>query len=166
MIKTGGFIKHYITPAPHNTQIQPASVDLTLGNTFITYAPGVQTVDSRVPCNDGIVWICDCFTLLSGQFILATTHESVKIPNTMVGRVEGRSSLGRLGLAVHITAGYLDPGFEGKITLEIYNHFPRPVAIFAGQRICQLTFLELDGFGEYRGAYQGQITTTQSAGAR
>jgi dCTP deaminase len=78
------------------------------------------------------------FTLHSGHFVLASTQERVKLSSGLVAQVEGRSSLGRLGIQIHSTAGYIDPGFEGNITLELSNLFPIPIKLYAGMRICQL----------------------------
>lgn len=75
-----------------------------------------------------------------GEFMLATTKEYVKVPDDLVARVEGRSSLGRLGLTMHITAGYIDPGFEGNITLEIANLSNSSIRLYPNQRVCQIVF--------------------------
>ncbi|MBR1611446.1 MAG: dCTP deaminase [Methanobrevibacter sp.] len=74
------------------------------------------------------------------DFALATTLEYVKLPDDLVARVEGRSSMGSLGVTMHVTAGFIDPGFEGKITLEISNIGAMPVALYPGQRVCQIVF--------------------------
>ncbi|OPY27283.1 MAG: dCTP deaminase, dUMP-forming [Methanobacterium sp. PtaU1.Bin242] len=80
------------------------------------------------------------FIIHPGEFALATTYETVKLPDDLVARVEGRSSMGRLGITMHVTAGYIDPGFQGKITLEISNIGKMPVALYTGQRVCQIVF--------------------------
>ncbi len=80
------------------------------------------------------------FIIHPGEFALATTYETVKLPDDLVARVEGRSSMGRLGITMHVTAGYIDPGFHGKITLEISNIGKMPVALYTGQRVCQIVF--------------------------
>ena len=103
-----------------------------------------------------------------GEFVLATTLEQVEIPNDLVARLEGRSSIGRLGIVIHSTAGYIDPGFKGKITLEISNLGRIAVALYPGMRICQITFEEMSspvrqGYGERHGSkYQGQSAATAS----
>lgn len=74
------------------------------------------------------------------EFILGTTVEKIKIPENMVGRLEGKSSLGRIGIVIHSTAGYVDPGFNGQLTLEISNLAPLPIALYPGMRICQISF--------------------------
>lgn len=80
------------------------------------------------------------FVVQPGEFVLGVTMESVKLPDDVVARVEGRSSLGRLGIIVHSTAGFIDAGFEGTITLEITNINRMPVALYPGMRVCQLAF--------------------------
>lgn len=82
----------------------------------------------------------EAFIIHPGEFALASTYETIKLPKHLVGRVEGRSSIGRLGVTVHVTAGYIDPGFHGKITLEISNIGKMPIAIYPKQRICQIVF--------------------------
>jgi len=83
------------------------------------------------------------FVLQPGQFILASTLEEVELPDDIGARIEGRSSWGRLGIIVHSTAGYIDPGFRGKITLEMSNIGMLPVLLYPGMRICQLSFEKL-----------------------
>lgn len=107
--------------------IQPASMDLRLSNEF------------RIPEKNYIIK-GNTYTLYPGEFILGSTQEYIKIPDDIVARVEGRSSMGRLGVTMHITAGFIDPGFEGRITLEIANLGNSPVRLCAGQRVCQIVF--------------------------
>ena len=100
--------------------------------------------------------------------ILATTLEHVEIPNDLLARLEGRSSIGRLGIVIHSTAGFIDPGFKGKITLEISNLGHIAVALYPRMRICHLAFEEMSspvrsGYGERHGSkYQGQDAATAS----
>ncbi|BDZ71913.1 dCTP deaminase [Methanobacterium petrolearium] len=128
-------------------QIQPSSVDLRIGNEF----KGFRIV--RKPCIDPLdksdlesymesfhLDESEAFIIHPGEFALATTYEAVKLPDDLVARVEGRSSMGRLGITMHVTAGYIDPGFQGKITLEISNIGKMPVALYTGQRVCQIVF--------------------------
>lgn len=128
-------------------QIQPSSVDLRIGNEF----KGFKII--RKPCIDPMDKIDidsymesfyitkgNPFIIHPGEFTLATTYETVKLPDNLVARVEGRSSMGRLGITMHVTAGYIDPGFCGKITLEISNIGKMPVALYTGQRVCQIVF--------------------------
>ncbi len=128
-------------------QIQPSSVDLRIGNEFKSFKI------IRKPCIDpmdksDIEGYMESFYIEEGQpfiihpgeFALATTYETIELPNNLVARVEGRSSMGRLGITMHVTAGYIDPGFCGKITLEISNIGKMPVALYTGQRVCQIVF--------------------------
>lgn len=128
-------------------QIQPSSVDLRIGSEF----KGFRII--RKPCIDPLdksdlesymesfhLEKGEPFIIHPGEFALATTYEAVKLPDHLVARVEGRSSMGRLGITMHVTAGYIDPGFQGKITLEISNIGKMPVALYTGQRVCQIVF--------------------------
>ncbi len=128
-------------------QIQPSSVDLRIGREF----KGFRII--RKPCIDPLdqtdlesymesfyIDEGEPFIIHPGEFALAATYETIKLPNDLVARVEGRSSMGRLGVTMHVTAGYIDPGFHGKITLEISNIGKMPVALYTGQRVCQIVF--------------------------
>lgn len=128
-------------------QIQPSSVDLRIGNEFrgfrIIRKPCIDPMDkSDIESYMESIHIEEggSFIIHPGEFALATTYETVKIPANLVARVEGRSSMGRLGITMHVTAGYIDPGFMGKITLEISNIGKMPVALYPGQRVCQIVF--------------------------
>jgi dCTP deaminase len=150
-------------------QVQPASVDLRLGDRFLVFDrtniscihPGDETeineYVSEVTVPEG-----GEFVLHPGDFALATTEETVTIPDDIVGHVEGRSSLGRLAIIVHATAGLADPGYSGEITLELSNLGAAPVALTPGMRISQMTFTEMKSaadrpYGEDRGSkYQNQ----------
>ena len=139
--------KIVIDPIEDDKQIQPSSVDLRLGDEFkgfkIVTKPYIDHFDKTdlesymdlISVKKG-----EPFIIHPGEFTLATTYEYVKIPDDIVARVEGRSSMGRLGITMHVTAGYIDPGFEGKITLEISNIGKMPVALYPGQRVCQIVF--------------------------
>ncbi len=97
-----------------------------------------------------------CF-LCPGQFCLATTEERITLPEGLVGYVEGRSSIGRMGLFVQ-NAGFIDPGFEGQITLELFNASQNTILLEPGVRICQIVFMHAEGVSMgYRGKYQGQV---------
>ncbi len=150
-------------------QIQPASVDLRLGEEFLEFQraniPCIhpereQEVDEYV--TETVVEEGDEFILHPGDFVLGTTHERVEIPADLIAHVEGRSSLGRLAVVVHATAGLCDPGYRGQITLELSNLGTAPVALSPGMRISQLTFTELTSpaerpYGSERGSkYQDQ----------
>lgn len=127
-------------------QIQPSSVDLRLGNEFRIFKyVEMPYVDPQKKNNIEITEVKSIkdnerFIVHPGDFLLGTTLEYIKVPNNIVGRLEGRSSMGRLGLIIHSTAGYIDPGFEGKITLEISNLGKMPVALYPKMRICQIVF--------------------------
>jgi len=150
-------------------QIQPASVDLRLGQTFLEFQhaniPCIhpnseQEVEEYVEETD--VGENGEYVLHPGDFVLGTTYERVAIPDDLIAHVEGRSSLGRLAIVVHATAGLCDPGYEGQITLELSNLGRAPVSLTPGMRISQLTFTELKTpadrpYGAERGSkYQGQ----------
>lgn len=139
--------KIIIEPLKDEKQIQPSSVDMRLGNEFKVFKvirkPYIDPKDEEdvssymelTTVEDG-----EAFIIHPNEFALATTNEYVKVPDDLVARVEGRSSMGRLGVTMHVTAGYIDPGFEGKITLEISNIGAMPVALYPGQRVCQIVF--------------------------
>jgi dCTP deaminase len=131
-------------------QVQPASVDLRLGREFLEFQR------TNIPCihpnsedevddyvSETVVAEDDEFILHPGDFVLGTTKERVEIPADLIAHVEGRSSLGRLAIVVHATAGLCDPGYRGQITLELSNLGAAPVSLAPGMRISQLTFTEL-----------------------
>lgn len=158
-------------------QIQPASVDLRLGSRFLLFrsfesrqnvSEHASHIDPRD--KDDLQHLMNAATVEEGgyfmlhplQFVLASTIERVTVPHDIVARLEGRSSLGRLGLVVHATAGYIDPGFEGTITLELSNICIHPIKLYPGMRIAQLSLHELSSaaerpYGAARGSkYGGQ----------
>ncbi|WP_029520537.1 MULTISPECIES: dCTP deaminase [unclassified Persephonella] len=148
-------------------QIQPSSVDLRLGNEFLIYPEEIEILDVKNPDLGNqlkkVVADEEGFVIQPKHFILATTREYIKLPDYLTAFVEGRSSLGRLGLFIE-NAGWVDAGFEGNITLEFYNANSRPLKIYPGMRICQLVFARMETPAEnpYRGKYQGQRGTTAS----
>jgi dCTP deaminase len=150
-------------------QVQPASVDLRLGSEFLEFQR------TNIPCihptregevseyiAETVVDDGDEFILHPGDFVLGTTRERVEIPHDLVANVEGRSSLGRLAVVVHATAGFVDPGYRGQVTLELSNLGTAPVALTPGMRVSQLVFTELSSpadrpYGTDRGSkYQDQ----------
>jgi len=150
-------------------QIQPASIDLRLGNEFVEFdranVPYIKPEtfeNTDKTTTDTFIDDGDEFVLHPGDFVLGTTLESVSIPDDLVASIEGRSSLGRLAIVVHATAGWVDPGFEGDITLELSNLGNTPVALSPGSRVAQLVLMELTSearrpYGHERGSkYQGQ----------
>lgn len=144
-------------------QIQPASVDIRLGNSFsvVDDTPrGIITMDSEIKYKS---IIADTYLILPGQFVLATTMEYFELPDNMTAFVEGRSSLGRMGLFIQ-NAGWVDPGFKGEITLELFNANRCAIELKAGRRVGQLVFAEMDeaALNPYKGKYQGQTGATGS----
>lgn len=125
-------------------QLQPASYDVRLSDELLVPISWSHPLDLGEPTPDDTYRMVemdeDGFLLGPGEFVLGSTDERVNIPNGIVGRIEGKSSIGRLGLTVHVTAGYLDPGFCGCITLEIANLFPRAIRLRPGILIAQLGF--------------------------
>ena len=136
-------------------QIQPASVDLRLGGEFLVYhAARVSCLDPREPHHiaeamDRVLIDGErAFVLHPGEFALGTTQERVRMPTDLVGMVDGRSSVGRLAVVVHATAGLIDPGFEGQITLELSNIGSIPVKLYPGMRIAQILLHQLTSHAE------------------
>ena len=155
--------------------IHASSMDLRLGNVFKIYEHSKYAVlDPKNPKtfanNMRIVEVAgeDPFIMQPGEFVLGVTQETVTIPDDLVVRVEGRSSLGRLGIIIHSTAGFVDPGFSGTITLEISNLNRLPVALYPGMRVCQIAFETMSSPAEtpYNmkpfSKYQGQILPEES----
>ena len=156
-------------------QIQPASVDLRLAAEFIVYKlPNVPVSDPRSPetleSYTSPIRIAEGepFVLHPGEFALGSTIERVRIPHDLVARVEGRSSFGRLAVVVHATAGFIDPGFEGQITLELSNLGRCAVLLYPGTRISQVVFHTMTSpaerpYGPARGSkYHGQVGPVMS----
>ncbi len=144
-------------------QIQPASVDIRLGNMFsiIEDLPrGVIDLENEIQYR---TMETDTYVLLPGQFVLATTMEYIELPDNLTAFVEGRSSLGRMGLFIQ-NAGWVDPGFKGEITLELFNANRCAIELKAGRRVGQLVFAEMDAAAlhPYQGKYQGQTGATGS----
>jgi dCTP deaminase len=157
------------------SMIQPASVDIRLGNSFrVFHNHRIQSIDLGNPPRDLTehVEIDDeegTFVIHPGEFVLGRTQEWVEIPDDVVCRIEGKSSIGRLGLVVHATAGFVDPGFKGTLTLEIANFNSVPIVLRPGLFICQLSFMALDqaaerpyGHPELGSHYHGQRDATES----
>ena len=151
-----------ITPLSEE-QIQPASVDIRLGNTFsiVDDTPsGIITLDSEIKYK---TITADKYLILPGHFVLATTMEFFELPDDLTAFVEGRSSLGRMGLFIQ-NAGWVDPGFKGEITLELFNANRCAIELTAGRRVGQLVFAKMDRTAQdpYNGKYQGQTGATGS----
>ena len=140
-----------IDPKPDlSVQLGSCSIDLRLGKKFRVFNHSkIAFIDPQNPCatedlmTEITVKNADPFILQPGDFILATTMETITIPDNMLARLEGRSSLGRLGIVVHSTASVFDPGWHGVAVLELGNLGRIPVALYPGMRICSFTFEEL-----------------------
>jgi dCTP deaminase len=151
-----------IEPLERN-QIQPASVDIRLGKTFSIVedsSAGIINLEKEIKYK---TITSDTYILLPNQFVLATTMEYFELPNDLTAFVEGRSSLGRMGLFIQ-NAGWVDPGFKGEITLELYNANRCAIELRAGRRVGQLVFAKMDdiALNPYSGKYQGQRGATGS----
>ena len=156
------------------SMIQPSSVDVRLDKFFRVFEnhrysvidPSMEQPDlTREVIAEGD----EPFILHPGEFVLASTYEVITLPNDIAGRLEGKSSLGRLGLLTHSTAGFIDPGFSGHITLELSNVANLPVKLFPGMKIGQLCLIKLSspaehpyGSEKYGSRYQGQRGPTAS----
>lgn len=152
-LKIGSIV---ITPSPDpKTQFGSCSIDLRLGNTFRVFEHSRRGfIDpskkdySREITREIRVKMGEHFVIQPGDFVLAVTLERVKIANNLMGRLEGRSSLGRLGIVVHSTASIFDPGWNGKCVLELGNLGRMAVSLTVGMRICAMTFEELTSEAE------------------
>lgn len=158
-------------------QVQPASYDVQLGDTFRTFmAHRTKCVDLSDPrsfatlTEEMRVRQGRSFILHPGQFALGRTFEIFHIPDNLVMRLEGKSSLARLGLSIHQTGGYIDPGFKGTVTLEFVNELPVPMELWPGQLIAQVSFMRMASqatrpYGSdpaTKNHYQNQIAATAS----
>ena len=153
--------------------VQPSSIDVKLSNLFRVFrnhTAGVIDVKSAVDLTEPVEIADDgVFMLHPGEFVLGSTLERIGVADDMVARIDGKSSLGRLGLVVHQTAGVIDAGFDGHITLELANVANLPITVYPGMRIAQLSFLTLTtpaehpyGSGRLGSKYQGQAEPTPS----
>jgi dCTP deaminase len=149
--------------------IQPSSVDLRLGSSFrIFHNHSIPLLDVRVD-QSSIMEAIEIedgrpLALQPGLLILGSTLERISLSDHLVGRLDGKSSLGRLGLLIHSTAGFIDPGWSGHLTLELYNASKLPILLYPGMKVCQVSFLQLTtpaevpyGSEEIRSKYQGQL---------
>ena len=157
-----------------DAMIQPSSVDVRLDKFFRVFEnhkyevidPALEQPEltREIIAEDG-----EAFILHPGEFVLASTYEVITLPDDIAGRLEGKSSLGRLGLLTHSTAGFIDPGFSGHITLELSNVANLPVKLYPGMKIGQLCLIKLSsaaehpyGSAQYLNRYQGQRGPTPS----
>lgn len=156
--------------------IQPSSIDVRISNLFRVFRNHTRAViDVKQDMVDltELVEIPldgdDAFMLHPGEFVLGSTLERIAVPDDLVGRVEGKSSLGRLGLLIHSTAGFIDAGFDGHITLELANVASLPITLYPGMKIGQVSFMQMTtpadepyGSGAKGSKYQGQRGPTPS----
>jgi dCTP deaminase len=154
--------------------VQPSSVDLHIDRRFRVFRNSrYPFIDVRLemPELTELVEISgdEPFILHPGEFVLASTLERVALPNDLVARLEGKSSLGRLGLLIHSTAGYVDPGWDGNLTLELSNVANLPITLYDGMKIGQISFQRMSspvevGYGDQRlgSKYRGQRDPTAS----
>jgi len=157
-----------------DTLVQPSSVDVRLDRWFRVFANSRSThIDPSVQQDDLTELVepegDDAFVLHPGEFVLGSTLEVVTLPDDLAGRLEGKSSLGRLGLLTHSTAGFIDPGFDGHVTLELSNVANLPITLWPGMKIGQLCLFRLSspalhpyGSSVYGSRYQGQRGPTPS----
>jgi len=155
--------------------LQPSSIDLHLDRSFRVFRNNrYPFIDVRSPQPDltELLDVADDepFVLHPSEFVLGQTIEWVELPDDLVARLEGKSSLGRLGLLIHSTAGYVDPGWKGKLTLELSNVAKLPIALYFGMKIGQISFFEMSspvdrpyGSAGLGSKYQGQSEPTASA---
>jgi dCTP deaminase len=154
--------------------VQPSSVDVRVDRKFrVFHNARYPFIDVRQPM-EGLTELVEVsgeepFILHPGEFVLGQTLESIALPDDIVARLEGKSSLGRLGLLIHSTAGFVDPSFEGNLTLELSNVANLPITIYHGMPIGQISFMRMDGpvetpYGasEAGSKYQGQAEPTPS----
>ncbi len=136
------------------SHIQPASVDVRLDSTFLAFRRHITSDIDPWHVSDDLMERVEVeegkpFILHPGEFVLGTTFERLTLPNDVVARIEGKSSLGRLGLLIHATAGFIDPGWtNGQITLELSNVAPLPIRLWPGMKIAQLSFIQMDAAAE------------------
>jgi dCTP deaminase len=154
--------------------IQPSSVDVRVDRSFrVFHNARYPYIDVRQPMDDLTELVTvdedEPFILHPGEFVLGQTLERVRLPNDLVARLEGKSSLGRMGLLIHSTAGFVDSGWEGNLTLELSNVANLPITIYHGMPIGQISFMRMDspveypyGSDETGSKYQGQAEPTPS----
>jgi dCTP deaminase len=153
--------------------LQPSSVDVRADRYFRVFRnnlyPYIDVKQAQEDLTELVEVGEEPFILHPGEFVLGSTLERVRLPDDLVGRLEGKSSLGRLGLLIHSTAGFIDPGFDGHVTLELSNVANLPITIYAGMKIGQLSFVSLSepaatpyGAGGLGSKYQGQRGPTPS----
>lgn len=155
-------------------KVQPSSVDLTLDRHFRVFRNHTRAVIDVKERMDDLTEAVEIdpdgvFLLHPGEFVLGATAERVGLADDLVGRIEGKSSLGRLGLLIHTTAGFVDAGFDGYLTLELSNVATLPITLYPGMKIGQISFLQMStpanqpyGSGALGSKYKGQVGPTES----
>lgn len=166
--------EHLVIEPYDHTMVQPSSIDVRLDGLFRVFNNSKYThIDPKLPQEELTTLVevpeGEAFILHPGEFVLGATFESFTIPAHLAGRLEGKSSLGRLGLLTHSTAGFIDPGFNGHITLELSNTANLPIALYPGMKVGQLALFQLTspaenpyGSGALGSKYQGQRGPTPS----
>ncbi len=158
------------------TLIQPSSIDVRISHMFLVFRNHTRGVIDVKQDTTGLTELVEMpasgeqpFMLHPGEFVLGSTLERIVLPDDLVGRVEGKSSLGRLGLLIHSTAGFIDAGFDGHITLELANVANLPITLYPGMKIGQVSFMAMTtaadapyGKGATGSKYQGQRGPTPS----
>lgn len=154
--------------------VQPSSIDVRLDRFFRVFESHRSTHIDPAREDEELTRLVDQpidtpFVLHPGEFVLGSTYERVTLPADLAGRLEGKSSLGRLGLVVHSTAGFIDPGFSGHVTLELSNLAPLPIKLWPGMKVGQLCLMQMSSPAKYpyghsknKSRYQGQRGPTAS----
>ena len=153
--------------------LQPSSVDVRVDRYFRVFHnaryPFIDVREAQEDLTELVEVDSEPFILHPGEFVLGSTLERIRLPDDLVARLEGKSSLGRLGLLIHSTAGFIDPGWDGHVTLELSNVANLPITIYPGMKIGQLSFVQLSepaespyGSGGLGSKYQGQKGPTPS----
>ncbi len=141
-------------------QVGPGSIDLRLGNEFRVFKKlrnACIVEDSiSVEALTELLEVRDSFTLMPGETVLGITHERIKLPSNICGWLEGRSRFARMGLVIHMTAGFVQPGINNRQVLEIGNLAPFPLVLKPGVRICQIILERTEGEASYRGRFMSQ----------
>jgi dCTP deaminase len=159
-----------------DTLVQPSSVDVRISNLFRVFRNHTRgVIDVKEDTTDLTELIeipadgSQPFMLHPGEFVLGSTLERIAVPDDLVARIEGKSSLGRLGLLIHSTAGFIDAGFDGHVTLELANVASLPITLYPGMKIGQVSFMQMTtaadkpyGQGATGSKYQGQRGPTPS----
>jgi dCTP deaminase len=151
---------HIVIDPFEESQVGPGSVDLTLSDEFRVFKKMHQIyhVNNESDFNEitELLRVKDCFVLMPGETVLGITRERIKLPPFLCGWLEGRSRFARLGLMVHITAGFMQPGIDNRQVLEMSNVSSVPLALHPGTRICQFIFMRTEGEATYQGIFAHQ----------